>query len=216
MDFWVNILKFLSVKMSVEPELYGSFHLISIALSILLGVALCMLVHKDKDPERVRRTILIISAFVLFTEIVKQILYSVTITETGLVWDYGWYTFPYQFCAMPMYIGILQGIFKKGRVHDALCSFLATYAIFAGVCVMLYPSTVLSSTFFYSFQTMLCHGTMLPIGVYLMFSGHVELKHKTILKAMAVFGVALTSAVVSTRSCITAEYLAVKPSICSS
>lgn len=196
MDFWVKILKFIDTKMKVAPEAYGSFHLISWALSILLGVAICTYFLKNKNHDTVRKTVMLISAVVLLSEIIKQVNYSAVFTASGVEWDFQWYAFPYQFCAMPMYIGVLQGIFKKGKIHDALCAFLATYAIFAGVCVMFYPGDVFTKTFYTCVQTMLCHGTMLPLGVYLMFTGHVELKHKTILKAMAVFGIALSSAMV--------------------
>ncbi len=197
MDFWANILKFIDTKMKATPGAYGTFHLVSWGLSILLGVVICLLFRKNKNPERVRRTVLIISAVVLLSEIIKQINYSASFPATGgIVWDFQWYAFPYQFCAMPMYIGVLQGIIKKGKVHNALCAFLATYAIFAGVCVMFYPGDVFTRTFYICVQTMLCHGTMLPVGVYLMYSGHVEVKHKTILKAMPVFAIALSSAMV--------------------
>jgi hypothetical protein len=43
---------------------------------------------------------------------------------------------------------------------------------------------------------MICHGTMLPMGAYLMSTGHVKTEHKTILKAMCVFGVAVILATV--------------------
>ena len=196
MNFWVNLLKFIDTRMAYTPTAYGSFHLTSWGISILLGVVLCLTYRKDK-PDRVRKTVFIIAAIVLLSEIVKQINYSALFPETGGInWDYQWYAFPYQFCAMPMYIGVLQGIIKKGKVHYALCSFLATYAIVAGLCVMLYPGDVFTEVFYTCVQTMLCHGTMLPIGVYLMYSGHVELKHKTILNAMPVFAIALASAVI--------------------
>ena len=195
MDFWIKLLKFIDTKMAVAPEAYGSFHLISWGLSILLGVAICIYFLKNKSHDTVRRTVMLISAVVLLSEIIKQINYSASFPAAGgVAWDFQWYAFPYQFCAMPMYIGVLQGIFKKGKVHDALCAFLATYAIFAGVCVMFYPGDVFTKTFYTCVQTMLCHGTMLPLGVYLMFTGHVKLQHRTILKAMSVFAVALGSA----------------------
>ena len=191
MNFAVNFIKFFQTKTDVVPAMYGSFHLISIALSILLGIALCFFFRKG-TPSRIRRTVLIISAIVVLSEIIRQITASATITEAGeILWKIDWYKFPFQFCSMPMYVGVLQGIFKKGKIHDALCAFLATYAIFAGICVMAFPSTIFASTAFLNIQTMLCHGTMVPIGVALMYSGHVKLGHKTILKAMAVFAVCL-------------------------
>ena len=43
---------------------------------------------------------------------------------------------------------------------------------------------------------MICHGTMLPVGSYLIYSGHVQTKHRTFLGAMIVFAVAMFCAIV--------------------
>jgi len=45
-------------------------------------------------------------------------------------------------------------------------------------------------------QTMICHGSMIAIGIYLLYTGHVKLEHKTILRALPVFAVMLGIAVV--------------------
>ena len=94
-----------------------------------------------------------------------------------------------------MYVGVLAGLIKKGKFHDALCAYLATFAVFAGLCVMIYPGDVFIGTVGINIQTMICHGTMLPIGAYLYATGHVKLEHKSILKAIPVFAVAVVMAV---------------------
>jgi len=196
MNIWIFLLKLLDTKLSHTPEPYGAFHIVSCILSLVLAVLLCVSYRKHGDQDKVRKTVFVISLIVLASELLKQINFSYSFTEAGgVVWDFQWYAFPWQFCAMPMYVGILQGFIKKGKVHDALCAFLATYAIFAGVCVMIYPADVFTPTLFICIQTMICHGTMFPVGTYLVYSGHVQTKHRTFLGAMAVFGVALASAV---------------------
>ena len=171
------------------------FHIISLILSITLTAMLCVYYRKD-SPDKVRHTILGVSIAVLALEVLKQILFSADLADGGVIWSYSWYAFPFQFCSTPMYVGILQGIFKKGKVHDSLCAFLATYAVFAGICVMIYPGDVFIKSIFICVQTMVCHGTMLPTGAYLMSTGHVKTEHKTILRAMCVFGVAMVIATV--------------------
>lgn len=196
MNLWVFLLKLLDTKLSSSPQPYGVFHIVSCLLSLVLAVLLCMSYRKSGDQNKVRRTVFVISLIVLISEILKQINFSASFPETGgILWDFQWYAFPWQFCAMPMYVGVLQGLIKKGKIHDALCAFLATYAIFAGICVMIYPADVFTPTLFICIQTMLCHGTMFPVGTYLVYSGHVQTKQRTFLGAMAVFGVALASAV---------------------
>ena len=95
-----------------------------------------------------------------------------------------------------MYIGLLAGILKKGKLQAACYAYLASYAVFAGVCVMLYPATVFIGTVGINLQTMVCHGSMIVIGVWLLYSGHVKLQHRTILQAIPVFAVCVALAVV--------------------
>ena len=80
-------------------------------------------------------------------------------------------------------------------MHDSLCAYLATFAVFAGACVMVYPNDVFISTIGVNIQTMVCHGSMLTIGIFLLGSGYVKAKLKTILGAVAVFSSAVGIAV---------------------
>ena len=184
MEFWRAILKFLDAKMET-PAPYGWFHLLFFALSIAAAVLLC-LTHQKRDEKGVARIVFGVAVAVTLLEIYKQINYSFSYSE-GIQFDFQWYAFPFQFCSLPMYIGLLTGIFRKGRVHHALCAFLATYAVFAGACVMLYPVQVFIPTIGINIQTMICHGSMITVGVYLLYSGYVKLEHKTILRALPVF-----------------------------
>lgn len=187
-----ELFRILNWRMEI-PGLYGWFHLMSFALSFLALAWLCR-THRP-GPDRVRKVVFRTSLLVLALEIYKQIVYNLSYTaETGWQVHMQWYSFPWQFCSMPMYVGLLAGIIKKGRVHDALCAFLATYSVFAGLCVMLYPADVFIDLVGVNVQTMVCHGSMLTIGGYLFYTGHVKLKHQTVLKAMPVFAVCIAIA----------------------
>lgn len=194
MEFFKNILRFLDSEMET-PEAFGWFHLLFIALTVGGAVVLCLL-HKKDDPDRVRKIVLATAIAVIVLEIYKQINYSFSYSGETVEFDFQWYAFPFQFCSMPMYVGLLAGIIKKGKVHDALFAFLATYAVFAGICVMVYPGDVFISTIGINIQTMICHGSMISIGAYLLYSGCVKLQHKTILGAIAVFAICVGAAAV--------------------
>jgi hypothetical protein len=177
-----------------KPEPYGWFHLMFFALSIIAAIILC-LTHKKEDVDRPRKVVLITAITVIVLEIYKLVNYSFSY-ENGITFDFEWYAFPWQFCSTPMYVGLLAGLTKKGKVHNALSAYLATYALFAGVSVMFYPTTVFISTLGINIQTMICHGSMITIGIYLLYTGYVPLEHKTILKALPVFAVAVLIAVI--------------------
>ncbi len=192
MEFWIKVLQFLDTQMET-PTCYSLFHIAFFVASILLTVYLCVF-RKNDSADRVRKVVFIASIVVLLLEVYKQINYSFSYADGKIVYDFQWYAFPFQFCSTPMYVGILAGLIKKGKVHNALCAYLATFAIFAGLCVMVYPGDVFIGTVGINIQTMICHGIMLPIGAYLFATGHVKLENKTILKALCVFAVAVAMA----------------------
>lgn len=193
MSFLQNALELLDMKME-PPALYGWFHLLSLGIIVLLSVYLGVFRKRD-DPAKIRRTVLLTAVIVIAFEIYKQINYSFSYTD-GITFDYQWYAFPFQFCSTPMYIGLLAGLTKKGRIHKAACAYLATYAVFAGVCVMLYPATVFVETTGINIQTVVCHGSMIWIGVYLLSTGYVKAEHKTVLRAIPVFAACVALAVI--------------------
>ena len=182
MSFFEKILQIFNAKMQ-RPEPWGWFHLLFWGMTVGAAVLLCVLHKKDK-PERVRRVVLTVAIIVTLLEIYKQINFSFGSSTT---FDYQWYAFPFQFCSTPMYVGLLAGMIKKGRVHDALCAYLATYAMFAGLITMCIPNDIYIETIGINIQTSVCHGSMITVAIYLFYSGHVKLQHKTILKAMSVF-----------------------------
>lgn len=178
-----------------RPGLFGWFHILWLAITILAGIGLCIWHRRNGDERRVRKVVFIVALTVFILEIYKMINYSFSY-EDGIVFDFQWYAFPWQFCSTPMYVGLLTGLFRKGKVHDALCAYLATYAVFAGAAVMIYPGDVFIGTIGINLQTMICHGSMISVGIYLLYTGYVKLEHKTILKALPVFACTVLVAVV--------------------
>lgn len=191
---WADVLRTLDAKME-EPELFGWFHITFLLLSFIAAAILCLL-HKNASQERVRNIVFGVAVAVIILEVYKQVNYSFSYADENVAFQYQWYAFPWQFCSMPMYVGFLAGVFRKGRIHDSLCAFLATYAMFAGLCVMFYPESVFVETIGINIQTMICHGSMITVGIYLLYSGYVKLEHKTILKAIPVFMVSVLTAVI--------------------
>ncbi|MBE6621099.1 MAG: hypothetical protein E7625_07045 [Ruminococcaceae bacterium] len=189
MNFWVKLQQICETEMP-RPGNYGWFHLLFFALSIIAGILLCV-THKKGDDRRVRRAVFVTGVIVILLEVFKMFVYSFVIEGDQLVWDFQWYVFPWQFCSMPMYVSLLTGVFRKGKIHNSLMAFLATYAVFAGLCVMFYPNDVFIGEIGVNIQTMICHGSMLTIGIYLYGSGYVKTEHKTILRAIPVFAVAV-------------------------
>lgn len=184
MELLAKILAFLDSSMP-RPNMYGAFHLFFFILSVVLGVVLCIFCKKP-NKKFIRRLLFWTSAAVIILEIYKQINYSFSYTD-GIRYDYQWYAFPFQFCSTPMYIGLLASLIKNDKLHKSLCAYLATFALFAGLCVMFYPGDIYTQTIGINIQTSICHGSMITLGIYLLGSGYVKREHKTLLKAIPVF-----------------------------
>lgn len=184
MSFVASLLRFLDTSMPT-PTLYGWYHLMWLAIVAIVTWLLCRDFSKTCKDRSVP-LVLWTSVLVIALEVYKMVNYSFSY-EDGVKFDFQWYAFPFQFCSTPMYVGLLAGLSKKGKFHDALCAYLATFSVFAGACVMFYPGDVFIDTVGINVQTMVCHGSMLVMGVYLLYTGHVKAEHKTILRASAVF-----------------------------
>lgn len=190
MEIIQNILKFLDSRME-RPEPYGAFHLAFFAASILVAVILCFLWKKGIIKD-VKRVVFITALVVIILEIYKLINFSFGYTD-GITFNFQWYAFPFQFCSTPMIVGLLAGL-TKGKIHHNFCAYLATYALFAGTAVMFYPTTVFTETIGICIQTMVCHGSMITVAIFLYFTGYVKAEKKTILKALPIFAIAVSIA----------------------
>ncbi len=193
MKILVKIIEFLDLSMPT-PQIFGWFHILSLILTIVATILLCRFYKPDEGGSRARRVMFIVAVIVALFEIYKQINYTFTVTDGVINADYQWYAFPFQFCSTPMYVGLLTAIFRKGRVHECLSAYLATFALFAGSCVMIYAGDVFIGTIGINIQTMVCHGSMIVVAIYLLYSKYVKLEHKTILKALPVFSSAVAIA----------------------
>jgi len=194
MQFFGNLILILDAQMK-EPQMYGWFHLTFFALSFIAAFLLCRR-HKDANEKFVRRMLLAVSVMVVVLEIYKQFNYSFSYDGSVVSFDYQWYAFPFQFCSTPMFAGLLAAVVPSRRVHKALCAYLATFSVFAGLCVMVYPPQVFVETIGINIQTMVCHGLMITVGIYLLYTEYVKLEHKTILKAVPVFAAFIGAAIV--------------------
>lgn len=192
MNTLTKIMDFLQSQWQ-KPTLYGWQHLMFLAFMIV-GIVVICLKCKNLTEKQFRITMIVMGSILIVLEILKQLNFAYD-GETGL-WQYEWKQFPFQFCSVPMYIMLMVGLLKDGKFRDFLCSFLATFGLFAGLIVMAYPSTVLSPIIFRFSQSMIHHTFMVLAGLVVVVSGRVKFEHKTVLKAISVFAVTVCMAFV--------------------
>ena len=177
-----GVLDFLNAKMT-EPTLYGWYHLL--CWGIVIVASIIVVVYRKKFSKKFVNNFLLITGLVFFVlEIYKLVIISYD--DNGLT-KFLWYTFPFQVCSTPMYLSIIAGSLRKGRAYDYITSYLATYSVFAGLAVMILPSTVFVSIIGVNIQTMVVHGGMVIMGIMLLSTKTVKIEWKTLLKGGIVF-----------------------------
>jgi len=166
--------------------MYGWFHVMCIVMVVVLSL-LIIIRRKRISEAMVGRSLFVFWFLVAIFEFIKQINFSYS--PTSDMWSYQWYAFPFQFCSSILYVLPVALIVKNERVKDFIYSFLASFNLFAGVAVMIYPSTVFIEDVCINIQTMVHHGLMVVTAVLLFATRKVIPSPKTALKGLAVFSV---------------------------
>jgi hypothetical protein len=185
------IFEFLNLQME-RPSLYQGlveswFQYVS--LVVLLFMMFYVYQRSKKGGFQVDRTLKFIAFVMIGFEIYKQILFTYT---NG--WEYRWYAFPFQFCSTPMYIGLLAAYSKHPVIKQGSYLFLSTYGFFAGLAVMLYPVSVYTTSVGINIQTMVHHGSMVIMGLIVMFN--IKPSKKLFIDGMYVFGIVTIIAII--------------------
>lgn len=168
------------------PTFYGWFHI----LWLCVTAAACTLIfvfRRKISPKAVRITLIVWGALLILLEVIKQLTVSFHCDGESVFWSYPWWAFPFQLCSSPLYVALPAGLLKKGKIKDALQTFLATYALFGGLVAMLYPANMFTPSGFLSFHTMLWHSSMVSICFMLLATRTVKYGLRSMLGAFIVF-----------------------------
>ncbi len=175
-------LDFLNQEMP-EPVAFSNlqeswFYYLSLVL-VIAGSMFLTLRYKKLNQKGIQRSILIFSIIMILLEVYKQVMFAY-----GNDWHIEWYAFPFQFCSTAMYAGLIVGLTKNEKIYQIGISFLATFSLFAGIAVMFYPGDVFVTRIGINIQTMIYHGSMVAMGVALVFSGKVSKASDAIFNAL--------------------------------
>jgi len=176
-----------------KPPLFGWYHICTIAITAIL-VTLIFVFRKKISKKFINILLIVFGSTLIFLEIFKQCIHSMSVVNGIAVWSYDWHSFPFQFCSVPILLMFIAGIIRKGKVYNAILCFLGTFSLFAGIVVVLYPSTVLSEHIFLSIHTMLWHCSMVLIGFMILATKSIDLNIKSVLKALIVFAIIISLA----------------------
>ena len=161
-----KIYAFLAFK-AKEPETFGIFHLSFLAIIAVLTIIVCK--KYAYTSERTERKIAFFAWIgFLSLEIYKQLMESVSLEESVLVFSYNWSYFPFQLCSSPLYVLPLIACLPNGKLRESLTAFASTVILFAGVVVCIYPGNVFVETLGINLQTLIWHGSQVWLGAYFL------------------------------------------------
>jgi len=186
MNWFEKAVKVLYDCRMPKPPFYGWFHI----LWLLIMLAACILVvvfRRKISPKAVRITLIVWGAAIILLELIKQVLVCFNIRDGVVVWEYAWWAFPFQFCSSPLYVALPAGLLKKGKIKDALQSFIALFAIIGGFVAMIFPANMFTDLVFINFHTMIWHSSMVTVSVMLLATRTVKFNFKSLLKGFIVF-----------------------------
>ncbi len=185
MKVLADILKILKTT-GERPTPFGAFHIFWLLVTSGVILIVCKRVETPSE-KHIRRLLLIISLAVVILEIYKQIVFSFTFDGVRFIFNYKWHIFPWQFCSTPMFAGMAAAIIKNKKLHYMLCCYLSSYGLAAGLLTMATGSSLFSNIIGVNIQTMVCHGSMVVVGVFLLSSGYVKAGNETIRAAIPPF-----------------------------
>ena len=162
-DWLVNLFSPLFAWSMVRPVSYVEwsrswFHYVTFAIIIVLAILMAKY-YKNKPSHQVYRLVFIVGILMAIFEGLRNLFF---VWQSG--GDYPWYVFPFQFCSTPIYLGLLIR-FVPNNVKDMIMRYLGSFALLAGILVMVLPDDIYIDSVFINFQTTYQHGTMIMLGL---------------------------------------------------
>ncbi len=186
-EILIQFLELLKREM-IKPEPFGAWHIVSLICMLMLTAILVIFLRNISD--RAMRLIVLVGWLIMVIfEVIRQLIFSLTIVDGSFVWCYNWVQFPFQFCSSPLYALPLVFLLKDCALRRGFIAFLSSFSLLAGMVVMAYPNSVFSIYSGINVQTMVHHGLQVVLGIYLFAYSRRHMRWKTFLGAIVIFGI---------------------------
>ena len=184
MNLFEKIIYNLQATMT-EPTSYGWFHIMWVILTFLSIFVLYKL--KNKYSEKQLKFVLLTYGIIAFTlELLKQISWSFNYVDNNVFWDYQWYAAPFQLCTTPIFVSLICGFLKKGKVRTALLSYMAFITILGSFMTIVIPDSCFVEDILVNVHTMWLHCGSFVVSVYLLIN-EIKINKKNLINSFIVF-----------------------------
>ena len=182
MNFIYRLLSLLQMKM-VEPKPYGWFHIMWIVLSAIMVIVL----YKKNSEKSLKRVLGVYGVVALILEILKQISWSFDYNDGNIIWEYSWYSAPFQLCTTPMYVSLICLFLKDSHIRKALLSYVAYVTILGSIATAIMPDSCFVRDTLVNIHTMWLHCGSLVVSLYLIMNNFVGTSFKYYASAIIMF-----------------------------
>ena len=178
MDKFLDLLRY---PIEIETN-YSTYHLLWLLLYVLL-IYYLLKFYRHMDDKHFRIMLFIVGVFYLIGEVLKLLI----IWHHDGTWDIIYYYIPWQFCSTPIYFMWIAALIKNKQIYQGFLTFLVFYCIIGGGVTILNPASVFTNVVFNTIHTMLLHGGMVVIAIYIIGSNRLDLTFKSFLTSMIIF-----------------------------
>ena len=176
-----DCLEWTAWKM-IEPKPYGSFHVL---FTVFGGVVALWAAYALRNAgEREHRFVLLTAGLALaVSEVYKQLFHTYYLND-GV---YNWKILPFQLCSVPMYLCLILAVLPRGKMAEALETFLGTYNLLGGVMSFAFPAGLCHEYWTLTLHAFGWHLLLVFLGLYVAFSGRGDYSGPTMKRATVLF-----------------------------
>lgn len=191
-----EFIHFLQAEMAV-PGLLSWFHFLMLIL--IIGLAIIIpLFFKDTNEKVYKRILLITWITLIVLEIFKQLVKAYHHDDPPY-WEYSVRDFPFSICSMVYYfvpIILFVNKDKHPRIVDAANGYMCLISLFTGLVVCIYTDMVMTNLIFINVQSLIHHGALVIIGIYVFVWNRKSISFKTVYRSLIAFAITAVIAII--------------------
>ena len=171
-----------------KPGIFSWFHLIAFIL-IIAATFLVSFYCRDVSEKVYKRILLFTWITLIVLEIIKQVLKSFHYGSPSY-WEFPSGDFPFHICSMNYYflpLIIFIDKEKHPKIVDAAIGYMCFICVFTGTAVCVYTDMVMSNLIYTNVQSLIHHGALVIIGVYIFVWNRKTISIKTTYRTFIAF-----------------------------
>lgn len=180
-----------------EPGIISWFHFISL-IPIIASAILIPFFFKDAKEKTYKQILFIFWIVLIVLEIFKQLIKAYHYGEPSH-WEYSIRDFPFSICSMVYYlmpIILFVNKEKHPKIVDAAIGYFCFITLTMGLVVCIYTKMVTSDLIFINIQTMVHHGALVVLGVFIYVWNRKSITIKTFYRSMIAFTITAVIAII--------------------